>query len=363
MAFAPGDTTQADVLLKMADMALYRAKAEGRGTARFFKPEMDLELRARRTLELDLRRAVAMNEFELHYQPLVDVPTGTVNAMEALIRWRHPERGLVRPGEFIPLAEETGLIAPDRRLGAASGLQGRRRLAAARSGSPSTSRRPSSRAPAWSTPCTSALAASGLTPDRLELEITETALITDTDATLEVLQTLRATGVRIVLDDFGTGYSSLNYLRKFPFDKIKIDRSFVQDIETRADCKAIVRAVTDIGDNLGIATTAEGVETLAQFDMIQAHGCNQVQGYLFSRPVPAESVAALLAGKLTVMPAEAWGEARKVAADPGAIGRDAIRRARRRWTDSSRSTLPLCLVARPAGRTHRREKQLMTEGV
>ena len=362
VAFAPADTTQADVLLKMADMALYRAKAEGRGTARFFKPEMDLELRERRTLELDLRRAIAMNEFELHYQPLVDVPTGTIDAMEALIRWRHPERGVVRPGEFIPIAEETGLIT---QIGIWV-LHQACREAAAWPGSVRVAVNLSAaefKGMGLVGAVTSALAGSGLTPDRLELEITETALITDTDATLEVLQTLRTTGVRIVLDDFGTGYSSLNYLRKFPFDKIKIDRSFVQDIETRADCKAIVRAVTNIGDNLGIATTAEGVETIAQFDMIQAHGCNQVQGYLFSRPVPAESVAALLAGKLPRPFAETWDDRHK-AAQPGTVGPDAgHRRTRRQWTDSSRSTFPLGLLAKPAARALRRERHLVSEGV
>ncbi len=272
---APTDSMQADVLLKMADMALYRSKGEGRGTARFFKPEMDHELAARRVLETSLRRAVVMKEFELHYQPLVDVPSGSVTAMEALVRWRHPERGLVRPDEFIPLAEETGLIV---QIGTwvlrqacidAASWPASVRVAVNLSAS-------EFKGIGLVDAISEALDDAGLAPERLELEITETSLITDTETALTMLQALRTMGVRIVLDDFGTGYSSLNYLRTFPFDKIKIDRSFIQDIETRADCKAIVRAVTDIGDNLGIATTAEGVETYAQLEQIRAHGCDEV---------------------------------------------------------------------------------------
>ena len=234
-----------------------------------------------------------MQEFELHYQPLVDLASGQVNALEALVRWRHPERGLVRPDEFIPLAEETGLIGPigawvlhracadaaewpvDVRVAvnvSAAQFKGSGLVAAV----------------------LDALATSTLPPERLELEITETALLADADATLAVLHELRAKGVRIVMDDFGTGYSSLGYLRSFPFDKIKIDRCFIRDIEANADCKAIVRAVTGLGSNLGITTTAEGVETAAQLDQLRAEGCDQVQGYLFSRPVPARDVAALL---------------------------------------------------------------------
>lgn len=293
IALVPADTTEDSHLLKMADMALYRAKADGRGVFRMFEQEMDTKLQARRVLELDLRRAVEMREFELHYQPLVDLASGQVNALEALVRWRHPEQGLVPPDDFIPLAEETGLIGPigawvlhqacadaaewptDVRIAvnvSAAQFKGHGLIAAV----------------------FDALAVSGLPPGRLELEITETALLADADATLAVLRALRAKGVRIVMDDFGTGYSSLGYLRSFPFDKIKIDRCFIKDIETNVDCKAIVRAVTGLGSNLGIATTAEGVETHAQLDQLRAEGCDQIQGYLFSRPVPARDVAALL---------------------------------------------------------------------
>jgi diguanylate cyclase (GGDEF)-like protein len=293
IALAPADAAGAGELLKMADLALYRAKTNGRGTFRLFEPGMDTEMQARRVLELDLRRAIAGGEFELHYQPLVNLSSGRVAALEALARWRHPRRGLLLPGEFIPLAEKTGLIVP---LGAW----------ALRQACADAARWPADtcvsvnvsavqiKGPGLVEAVLGALAASTLRPERLELEITEAALLTDTDAALATLRELRALGVRIAMDDFGTGYSSLSYLRKFPFDKIKIDRSFVRDIETCADSTAIVRAVTGLGANLGIATVAEGVETLAQLDRLRAEGCDQVQGYYFSRPVPAADVAAII---------------------------------------------------------------------
>ncbi len=293
IALAPVDATDMGHLLKMADVALYRAKADGRGLFRMFEPGMDTEQQARRALESDLRRGVEMQEFELHYQPLVDLSSGQVSALEALIRWRHPERGLVSPDDFIPLAEATGLIGPigawvlHRACADAAGWP--RHLKVAVNVSPAQFKGPGLVAAVLD-----ALAASALAPGRLELEITETAFLADTDATLAVLHKLRTAGVRIAMDDFGTGYSSLGYLRSFPFDKIKIDRCFIKDIETSMDCKAIVHAVTGLGSNLGIAITAEGVETIAQLDQLRADGCDQVQGYLFSRPVPARDVAALL---------------------------------------------------------------------
>lgn len=292
IALAPNDTSEAGHLLKMADIALYRAKADGRGVFRVFQSGMDTNLQARRVLELDLRRALDERAFELHYQPLIDVASGRIDAMEALVRWRHPARGLVPPDEFIPLAEETGLIRP---IGAwilrqacadaatwPTGVRVAVNVSAAQF-----------KGPGLLAAVSGALSFSSLPPGRLELEITETALLADADSTLSVLRELRASGVRIAMDDFGTGYSSLGYLRSFPFDKIKIDRSFVRDLETSADCKAIVHAVTGLGMNLGIAITAEGVETAAQLDQIRAEGCDQVQGHLFSRPVPARDVAAL----------------------------------------------------------------------
>ncbi len=293
IALAPADTTDSDHILKMADMALYRAKADGRGVFRMFEPGMDTKMQARRVLESDLRRAVKAQEFELNYQPLVDLPSGRVSALEALVRWRHPERGLVQPDEFIPLAEETGLIGPIGewvlREACAAAAEWPADVKVAVNVSAAQFKRPSLIAAVFD-----ALAASALPPERLELEITETAFLADADATLAILHRLRAKGVRIAMDDFGTGYSSLGYLRSFPFDKIKIDRCFIKDVETSMDCKAIVRAVTGLGSNLGITITAEGVETTAQLDQLRAEGCDQVQGFLFSRPVPARDVAAFL---------------------------------------------------------------------
>lgn len=293
IALAPADTTDSDHILKMADMALYRAKADGRGLFRMFEPGMDTKMQARRVLESDLRRAVEAQEFELNYQPLVDLPSGRVSALEALVRWRHPKRGLIQPDEFIPLAEETGLIGPigewvlHQACATAAGWPADVKVAV--NVSAAQFKRPGLVAAVFD-----ALAASALPPERLELEITETAFLADADATLATLHRLRARGVRIAMDDFGTGYSSLGYLRSFPFDKIKIDRCFIRDVGTSMDCKAIVRAVTGLGSNLGITITAEGVETTAQLDQLRAEGCDQVQGFLFSRPVPARDVAAFL---------------------------------------------------------------------
>ena len=293
VALAPGDTRAPDGLLQLADLALYRAKSDGRGTFCFFETGMDAKLQARRMLEADLRQAVAGHEFELHYQPVVALASGAISSFEALVRWRHPQRGLVSPGDFIPVAEETGLIVPmgDWVLRQACAE------AASWPGSVSVAVNISAvqfRGDTLVASVFEALSATGLAPGRLELEITETALLADADSILATLHHLRAFGVRIAMDDFGTGYSSLSYLRSFPFDKIKIDQSFIRDIETSMDCKAIVRAVTGLGGNLGIPTTAEGVETIEQLNQLRAEGCDLVQGYYFSRPVPAGSVPALL---------------------------------------------------------------------
>jgi diguanylate cyclase (GGDEF)-like protein/PAS domain S-box-containing protein len=293
IALAPGDGEEADALLRNADMALYRAKAEGRGTAHFFEPEMDRRIQARRMMELDLRKAFANGEFELFYQPLIQLDTNAVSGFEALLRWHHPERGMIAPGEFIPLAEDIGLIVPlgewVLRTACAEAMRWPSELKVAVNLSPAQFRNRGVIKAVMT-----ALAYSGLAASRLELEITETVLLGETESNLATLHQLREIGVRISMDDFGTGYSSLSYLRCFPFDKIKIDRSFVSELSERPDCVAIIRAVAGLGMSLGIATTAEGIETAAQLERVRAEGCTEVQGYLFSPPRPVSELGALL---------------------------------------------------------------------
>ncbi len=293
ISLAPEDGKNPDELLKKADLALYRAKADGRGTYRFFETGMDARAQARRILELDLRAALQRDEFEVYYQPIRDVASDSVVAFEALVRWNHSLRGMIAPVNFIPLAEETGLIIPlgdwvlrQACLDAAGWSED---ITVAVNLSPVQFKNPN-----LVSSVKAALQASGLPAHRLELEITESVLLQNSETTLAVLHELRGFGVRISLDDFGTGYSSLSYLRSFPFDKIKIDRSFVTELATRDDSMAIVRAVTGLGKSLGIVTTAEGVETEAQFDLLRREGCTQAQGYLFSKPRPAAEVAAML---------------------------------------------------------------------
>jgi diguanylate cyclase (GGDEF)-like protein/PAS domain S-box-containing protein len=294
IALAPGDGLDPEQLLKNADMALYRAKSDGHGLYRFFEPEMDARMQARRRLEIDLRKAIAYSEFELFYQPLVDMQTERVTVFEALIRWHHPGRGMIPPLDFIAVAEETGLIVP-------IGDWVLRQACAEAATWPSDVKIAVNLSPiqfkskGLLLSVMSALAASGLSASRLELEITESVLLQDGDATLAILNELRRLGVRISMDDFGTGYSSLSYLRKFPFDKIKIDQSFIFDMSGHNDSLAIVRAVIAMGSGLGIATTAEGVETVEQFKQLKLEGCTEVQGYLFSPPRPAAEVKGLLA--------------------------------------------------------------------
>ena len=294
IAMAPADGHDPDDLLKCADMALYRSKAEGRGRYSFFDPAMEGRLRARRTLETDLHRAVVEGQFELFYQPIVSLQERRTIGCEALIRWRHPERGMVSPADFIPVAEDIGLIPaigewaiadacstaahwPDDvkvAVNLSAAQFGRSDLVAV---------------------VRDALAKSGLTAQRLELEVTESLILDDNPETVEILHNLRSLGVRIALDDFGTGYSSLSYLRSFPFDKIKIDQTFVRDLSQRADCVAIVGAVAQLARSLAMATVAEGVETVDHLAKVSAAGCTEAQGYLFSRPVPARELAAAIA--------------------------------------------------------------------
>ena len=280
-------------VLKNADVALYHAKSLGRGVASVFDLEMDENARARVELERDLRAGMEAGQFELQYQPLVDLADGVVRGCEALVRWRHPERGLVRPDAFIPIAEEVGLIVP---LGEWILNEACREAATWPAGT-SVAVNVSAvqlRRPTFAHVVLLALAKSGLTPGRLELEITESVLLEDTEATLETLHLLRGLGVRIAMDDFGTGYSSLSYLRRLPFDKIKIDRSFLRSADTAADGAAIIRAMVGLGDSLGITTLVEGVETPEQLATVRSAGAGHVQGYLFSPPRPAAEIRGML---------------------------------------------------------------------
>ncbi len=292
-ALAPRDGCDPDQLLKQADLALYRAKIDGRGTFRFFEPEMDARMQARRRLELDMRQALARREFVLHYQPQLNLGNQRLTGCEALLRWRHPEQGMVSPADFIPLAEEIGLIVPIGEWVIRQAC----RDAAKWPGSASVAVNVSPaqfKSERLVETIMSALASSGLPPSRLEIEITEGVLLQESERTLRTLHRLRALGLRVSMDDFGTGYSSLSYLRSFPFDKIKIDRSFIKDLSVKPDGDAIIRAIAGLGKSLGMTTVAEGVETEDQMSRIRAEGCTDVQGYLVSRPVPVEEIHALL---------------------------------------------------------------------
>src|SRR6185312_13286311 len=293
IAVAPTDGREPDHLLRNADMALYRAKSGGRGSYHFFQAEMDAKMQERHALELDLRKAVAGGEFVVHYQPIVDVARGEVRGFEALVRWNHPQRGMISPGVFIPVAEEIGLIGT---LGEWV-LKQACRDATAWPDDITVAVNLSAvqfRNPSLPLTIVSALGAVNLPAERLELEITESVLLQDDRAVIDMLHQIRALGVRISMDDFGTGYSSLGYLRSFPFDKIKIDRSFISELGKKDDCLAIIRAVTQLGADIGMVTVAEGVETHEQLDILRVEGCNQVQGFLFSPPRPVSEVARLL---------------------------------------------------------------------
>jgi diguanylate cyclase (GGDEF)-like protein len=294
ISIAPNDASDPDKLLKNADMALYRAKSGGRDSWRFFEPEMDARMQARRTMEIDLRQALEVGEFEVYYQPLITLKTGKISGFEALLRWHHAERGIVGPMEFIPVAEEIGLIG---QIGAWVLKQACLEAAKwpddiniAVNLSPAQFRHR-----AVVLDVVAALGVSGLPAHRLEVEITEAVLLQDTETNIGILDELRNLGVHISMDDFGTGYSSLAYLQKFPFDKIKIDRSFVNELD-RPESIAIIRAVTGLGSSLGMKTTAEGVETAEQLRTLKEEGCTEVQGYLFSKAVPAAEAAQLLQG-------------------------------------------------------------------
>jgi diguanylate cyclase (GGDEF)-like protein len=286
IAVAPADGAESSALLKHADLALYRAKSDGRNCFRFYESEMDAAVQLRRALEIDLRNALARREFELHYQAVIDAATREPCGAEALVRWRHPRRGLIGPDQFIPLAEEIGLIDAlgewILREACAEAARWPAHIKIAINLSPAQFRRRN-----LADAVMAILARSGMPAQRLELEITESVLLQKSEGNLAALHAIKRLGASIVLDDFGTGYSSLGYLQMFPFDKIKIDRSFVQELASRSDCAAIVCAITGLARSLNIVTTAEGVETEEQFALVRAAGCNHVQGYLFGKPVPA----------------------------------------------------------------------------
>ena len=297
ISIAPIDAIEPDQLLKNADMALYGAKADGRGTFRFFEAEMDARMQARRALEMDLRKALHHEEFELYYQPLVNLQTNEISVYEALLRWHHPTRGLISPAEFIPVAEETGLIIPlgewvfrkacQQTVNWPDHVKVAVNLSPAQLKNRNVVRM-----------VKSALEDSGMAGNRLQLEITESVLMQNTFATLATLHELRKLGIQIAMDDFGTGYSSLSYLRSFPFDKIKIDRSFIDDLSNGAEPLAIVNAVAGLAKCLNMVSTAEGVETQQQLEQLLSVGCTEMQGSLFSRARPACEIEELFLPQL-----------------------------------------------------------------
>lgn len=306
IAVAPGDGVDGTTLMKNADLALYRAKRDGKATYHFFEQSLDEQARHRRQMELDLRLAIRDGGFELYFQPLYSMHEERLKAFEALIRWPHAEAGMISPVDFIPLAEETGLIVQIGewviREACRQAASWPDDLSVAVNISPKQFQCPN-----LATIVLSALASSGLPAHRLELEITESIFISNLEKTLEALHSLRALGVRIALDDFGTGYSSLSYLRSFPFDKLKIDQSFVRDLTLDGNANAMIRAITTLADALGMETLAEGVEDEAQAAILRQEGCHQIQGYLLSKPIDARAVHVFIAA----MADEADGQRRR----------------------------------------------------
>ncbi len=297
IALCPGDGLSQGYLLKAADAALHKAKEDGRGTWRFFERAMNEKQQLRRALDTDLRRALEQNEFEVHYQPLFDVGSARIGGFEALVRWRHPLRGMIAPDAFIPMAEETGLIREIGRWVLQAACLEATRWPEHRSVAVNVSGI-QLQDPGFVQLVTETLAQTGLPADRLELEVTETILMANHERVLPILTGLRAIGVRFAMDDFGTGYSSLSALRAFPFDKIKIDRSFVRDLGLDAAAEQIIRTILALGHSLKMRVTAEGVETAPQMEALTGMGCEEIQGYFIGRPTPADLLPALLAGEV-----------------------------------------------------------------
>jgi len=301
IAHAPTDGTDTDALLHSADLALYSAKRGGRGGIRAFAPDLDRAATDRRRLEADLRRAIENGEFELHYQPILDLKAGSFCGFEALIRWQHPERGLVSPGEFISAAEDSGLIVMIGEWALREAFAEASRWPADLRVAVNVSTIQLRRGNLVAT-VMNALAQSGLAPGRAEIEITESVFLEQSEQSLDALRQLRSLGVRIALDDFGTGFSALSYLLAFPFDKLKIDGSFVRAIESSDGAATIVSAVADVGSRLGMSTTAEGIETADQLRAVHAAGYAEAQGYLISRPMTRDAVRAMLITQFDTMP-------------------------------------------------------------
>ncbi len=321
IARAPEDGTDADTLVRRAAMALHAAKAAGRGRCAAFTPDMQTRSDARRQMETDLRRAFALRQFELNYQPQVEIGSNRLLGFEALLRWRHPSLGPVSPAVFVPLAEEIGLIAPIGAWVLMTACREAMRWPEALFVGVNVSALQFEQGDLLGA-VGEALRQSGLPAARLEIEVTESALLANPETTTAILGQLRASGVRIAMDDFGTGYSSLTRLQSFPFDKIKIDRSFVSGARGIAEGRAIVRAITGLGASLGMRTIAEGVETREQLDSVRAEGCREVQGFLFGRPAPASELCGVIArfapaGPLTAGPRDADS-----APDPAPAGSD-----------------------------------------
>jgi diguanylate cyclase (GGDEF)-like protein len=293
IAIGPDDGADADTLLKNADLALYRAKQDGRGVFRFFEPGLDAAARKRRELELDLREALKVGQFRLAFQPIYDLKNDRIGGFEALMRWEHPVHGNITPIEFIPVAEDTGLIGAMGEWAMHEACRQARQwpdhVRIAVNVSPLQFRNGG-----FATIVMQALTRSGLAPNRLEIEITESVFLEGVESTIDLLHRLRALGVRIALDDFGTGYSSLSYLRSFPFDKIKIDRSFVTNLDQDDSASAIVRAIVELANALNMETTAEGVEEPGVWQRLREQGCTSIQGYLFSKPLESDMVASIL---------------------------------------------------------------------
>ena len=296
IAIAPDDGDDPAEIMRNADLALYAAKASGRGAFRRYDVSLNEQMRERRAIETGLRLALAEGQLELYYQPLVDAKTGSITSAEALVRWNHPDRGLVPPSDFIGIAEETGLIVPlgewVMRTACTEAATWPESMSVAINLSPAQFRDRS-----LVSHVVQAFQASSLAPERLELEVTEGVLLSDETGTLETLNQLKALGVGISMDDFGTGYSSLSYLRKFPFNKIKIDQSFVRQVPDDAESSAIVQAIITMAKCLGMSTTVEGVETPEQFEFSVSAGCDTIQGYLIGRPVARDDLAVLVAAK------------------------------------------------------------------